>query len=114
MNAFSDESQEVVDYISPEDYLGEALDHLGTGGQARMGLAVDLALIKLRDARNKKRRCSIVLSRQRHCWASDFGSYFKIWVPSLFYRNARKFWGHWNPGPTEEPKPERIRTEGLF
>jgi len=55
VNAFSDESQEVVDYISPEDYLGEALDHLGTGGQARMGLAVDLALIKLRDARNKKK-----------------------------------------------------------
>jgi VWFA-related protein len=55
VNAFSDESQEVVDYISPEDYLAEALDHLGTGGQARAGLAVDLALIKLRDARNKKK-----------------------------------------------------------
>ena len=55
VNAFSDESQEVVDYISPEDYLGEALDHLGVGGQARMGLAVDLALIKLRDARNRKK-----------------------------------------------------------
>ena len=55
VNAFSDESQEVVDYISPEDYLGEALDHLGTGGQARAGLAVDLALIKLRDARNRKK-----------------------------------------------------------
>jgi VWFA-related protein len=55
VNAFSDESQEVVDYVSPEDYLGEALDHLGTGGQTRMGLAVDLALIKLRDARNKKK-----------------------------------------------------------
>src|SRR5262245_27786338 len=55
VNAFSDESQEVVDYIAPEDYLAEALDHLGTGGQARMGLAVDLALIKLRDSRNKKK-----------------------------------------------------------
>lgn len=55
INAFSDESQELVDYVSPEDYLEEALDHLGTGGQARMGLAVDLALIKLRDARNQKR-----------------------------------------------------------
>jgi len=55
VNAFSDEPQEVVDYIAPEDYLGEALDHLGTGGQARMALAVDLALIKLRDARNKKK-----------------------------------------------------------
>jgi Ca-activated chloride channel homolog len=55
VNAFSDESQEVVDYVSPEDYLEEALDHLGTGGQASMGLAVDLALIKLREARNPKR-----------------------------------------------------------
>jgi len=55
VNAFSDESQEVVDFVSPEDYLGEALDHLGTGGQARTGLALDLALIKLRDARNKKK-----------------------------------------------------------
>ncbi|MCI0422582.1 MAG: VWA domain-containing protein [Acidobacteria bacterium] len=55
VNAFSDESQELVDYVSPEDYLEEALDHVGAGGQARMGLAVDLALIKLRDARNQKR-----------------------------------------------------------
>jgi Ca-activated chloride channel homolog len=55
VNAFSNESQEVVDYVSPEDYLEEALDHLGTGGQASMGLAVDLALIKLREARNQKR-----------------------------------------------------------
>jgi VWFA-related protein len=64
VNAFSDESQEVVDYVSPEDYLGEALDHLGTGGQARMGLAVDLALIKLRDARNPK-RAVLILSAGR-------------------------------------------------
>jgi hypothetical protein len=55
VNAFSDESQEVVDYLSPEDFLEEPLDHIGTGGQARMGLAVDLALIKLREARNPKR-----------------------------------------------------------
>jgi Ca-activated chloride channel homolog len=55
VNAFSDESQEVIDYVSPEDYLEEALDHLGTGGQVRMGLALDLALIKLREARNQKR-----------------------------------------------------------
>lgn len=55
VNAFSDESQELVDYLSPEDYLQESLDHLGTGGQARMGLAVDLALIKLREARNQNR-----------------------------------------------------------
>src|SRR5262245_57762769 len=60
VNAFSDESQEVVDYVSPEDYLGEALDHLGTGGQSRTALAVDLALIKLRDARNKKKTLLIL------------------------------------------------------
>jgi VWFA-related protein len=55
VNAFSDESQELVDYVSPEDYLQEPVDHLGVGGQARMGLALDLALIKLREAHNKKR-----------------------------------------------------------
>ncbi len=55
VNAFSDESQELVDYVSPEDYLEEPLDHLGAGGHTRTGLAVDLALIKLRDAKNKKR-----------------------------------------------------------
>jgi VWFA-related protein len=64
VNAFSDEPQEVVDYVSPEDYLGEALDHLGTGGQAHTGLAVDLAMIKLRDARNKK-RALLILSAGR-------------------------------------------------
>ncbi len=55
VNAFSEESQELVDFISPEDYLEETLDHLGTGGQCRTGLAVDLGLIKLRDGRNKKK-----------------------------------------------------------
>jgi Ca-activated chloride channel homolog len=55
INAFSDESQEVVDFISPEDYLEQPLDHLGTGGRAHTGLAVDLAMIKLREARNPKR-----------------------------------------------------------
>lgn len=64
VNAFSDESQEIVDYISPEDYLAEALDHLGTGGQAHTALAVDLALIKLRDARNPK-RALLILSAGR-------------------------------------------------
>jgi VWFA-related protein len=60
VNAFSEESQEVVDFISPEDYLEEPLDHLGTGGRAHTGLAVDLALIKLREARNKKRALLLV------------------------------------------------------
>lgn len=55
VNSFSDESQEVIDYISPEDYLDDPLEKLGAGGQSRTGLAVDLALIKLRDARNSKR-----------------------------------------------------------
>jgi VWFA-related protein len=55
INAFSDESQEVVDFISPEDYLEQPLDHLGAGGKPHTGLAVDLALIKLREARNPKR-----------------------------------------------------------
>ena len=64
VNAFSDESQDLVDYISPEDYLEEPLDHLGAGGQSRMGLAVDLALIKLREARNRN-RALILLSAGR-------------------------------------------------
>ena len=55
VNSFSDESQEVIDYISPEDYLDDPLEKLGAGGQSRTGLAVDLGLIKLRDARNSKR-----------------------------------------------------------
>jgi Ca-activated chloride channel family protein len=55
VNSFSDESQEVTDFVSPEDYLEEPLDHLTTGGQSRAGLAVDLGMIKLRDARNAKR-----------------------------------------------------------
>jgi Ca-activated chloride channel homolog len=55
VNSFSDESQDVTDFVSPEDYLEEPLDHLTTGGQSRTGLAVDLGMIKLRDARNPKR-----------------------------------------------------------
>jgi VWFA-related protein len=60
VNAFSDESQEVVDYISPEDYLDDPIDKLGVGGQSRTGLAVDLALIKIRDARNPKRGLLVI------------------------------------------------------
>ncbi len=55
INSFSDESQEVADFVSPEDYLEEPLDHLTAGGHSQTGLAVDLAMIKLRDARNPKR-----------------------------------------------------------
>jgi len=58
--AFSNEPQEVVDFISPEDYLEEPLNHLGTGGQSHTGLAVDLALIKLREAKNRKRALLLV------------------------------------------------------
>jgi len=60
LNAFSNEPQEVVDFISPEDYLEEPLNHLGTGGPSHTGLAVDLALIKLREAKNKKRALLLV------------------------------------------------------
>ena len=114
VNAFSDESQEVVDYISPEDYLGEALDHLGTGGQARMGLAVDPGTHQAARRQKQEEGTVVVLSRQRHCWTSDFGPYFKIWVPNLLRRNARKFWCYRNLRQAEEPKSERICAEGLF
>jgi VWFA-related protein len=60
INAFSDDSQEVIDFAAPEDYLEEALSHLGTGGQSYTGLAVDRGLIKLRDAKNKKRALILV------------------------------------------------------
>jgi hypothetical protein len=53
--AFSEDAELVVDLISPEDYLEEALDHLGTGGTTYTGLAVDRALSKLREAHNPKR-----------------------------------------------------------
>ncbi len=55
INAFSDDSQEVIDFAAPEDYLEEATTHLSTGGQSYTGLAVDRGLIKLRDSKNKKR-----------------------------------------------------------
>lgn len=60
INAFSDDSQEVIDFAAPEDYLEEALSHLGTGGQSYTGLAVDRGLIKLRDAKNKKRALLLI------------------------------------------------------
>jgi Ca-activated chloride channel family protein len=53
--AFSEEAELVVDFISPEDYLEEALDHLGTGGPTYTALAVDRGLAKLREARNPRR-----------------------------------------------------------
>ena len=55
VNGFSDDSQELVDFVSPEDYLEEPLDHLSTGGQSATGLALDLAMIKLRQGRNPKK-----------------------------------------------------------
>jgi len=60
ISAFSDDSQEVIDFVAPEDYLEEALTHLGTGGQCYTGLAVDRGLIKLRDAKNKKRALLLI------------------------------------------------------
>lgn len=55
VNAFSSESQELLDYMAPEDYPEEAIENLGTGGRPHMGQALDLALIKLRDASNTNR-----------------------------------------------------------
>ena len=55
INAFSSESQELLDYMAPEDYLEEVIDNLGTGGRPHMGQALDLALIKLRASSNTNR-----------------------------------------------------------
>ena len=41
--------------MAPEDYLEEAVENLSTGGRPHMGQALDLALIKLREASNPNR-----------------------------------------------------------
>lgn len=55
VNAFGSDTQELLDYMAPEDYLEEAIEYLGTGGRPHMGQALDLALIKLREASNTNR-----------------------------------------------------------
>ena len=55
VNAFSGDSQEILDYLAPEDYLEETIENLSTGGRPHMGQALDLALIKLRGASNTNR-----------------------------------------------------------
>lgn len=55
VNGFSDDSQELVDFVSPEDYLEEPADHIGTGGHPVTGLALDLAMIKLRQGKNSRK-----------------------------------------------------------
>ena len=55
VHAFSAEYQELLDYMAPEDYLEEAVENLSTGGRPHMGQALDLALIKLREASNPNR-----------------------------------------------------------
>jgi VWFA-related protein len=55
VNGFSDESQELVDFVSPEDYLEEPVDHIGTGGHPVTGLALDRGMIKVREGRNAKK-----------------------------------------------------------
>jgi hypothetical protein len=55
VNGFSDDSQELVDFISPEDYLEEPVGHLTIGGHSATGLAVDRGMIKLRDGKNKEK-----------------------------------------------------------
>jgi len=55
VHAFSAEYHELLDYMAPEDYLEEAVEKLSTGGRPHMGQALDLALIKLREASNSNR-----------------------------------------------------------
>ncbi|MXZ35627.1 MAG: VWA domain-containing protein [Acidobacteria bacterium] len=55
VHAFSAEYQELLDYMAPDDYLEEAVENLSTGGRPHMGQALDLALIKLREASNPNR-----------------------------------------------------------
>ena len=55
INAFNDETEELLDFIAPEDYLADPIENLSTGGRPQMGQALDLALIKLREASNENR-----------------------------------------------------------
>ncbi|MFN8007274.1 MAG: VWA domain-containing protein [Terriglobia bacterium] len=55
ISGFSEETQELTDFVSPEDYLEEPVDHIGTGGHPVTGLALDLAMIKVRQGRNAKK-----------------------------------------------------------
>ncbi len=55
VNGFSDDSQELVDFVSPEDYLEEPVGHVGTGGHPVTGLALDRGMIKVREGRNAKK-----------------------------------------------------------
>ena len=55
INAFNDETEELLDFIAPEDYLDDPIENLSTGGRPQMGQALDLALIKLREASNENR-----------------------------------------------------------
>ena len=55
ISAFNDETEELLDFIAPEDYLDDPIENLSTGGRPQMGQALDLALIKLREARNETR-----------------------------------------------------------
>lgn len=64
INAFSGESQELLDFMAPEDYLEEPIENLGTGGRPHMGQALDLALIKLREASNSNRAVLFISAGQ--------------------------------------------------
>ena len=64
INAFGNDSHELIDFIAPEDYLEDSIDNLGTGGRPHMGQALDLALIKLREARNPNRAILFISSGQ--------------------------------------------------
>ena len=55
INAFNDETEELLDFIAPEDYLDDPIENLSTGGRPQMRQALDLALIKLREASNENR-----------------------------------------------------------
>lgn len=55
VNAFSDDTEELLDFMAPEDYLDDPIENLATGGRPQMGQALDLALIKLRKASNENR-----------------------------------------------------------
>ncbi len=93
IHAFSSESQELLDFMAPEDYLDDPIENLGTGGGAHMGQALDLALIKLREASNPNRAILFISAGQDIAGPAtlDHIAQHRYPVHSLGIKGARSF-----------------------
>ncbi len=93
INAFSSESQELMDFMAPEDYLDDPIENLGTSGRPHMGQALDLALIKLREASNPNRAILFISAGQDIAGPAtlDHIAQHRYPVFSLGIKGARSF-----------------------